>query len=63
MTKEVINLLNACLPEADDVKTFYASAEQQVKEDSKKLAASDPIECIFSCDACPDFNCVYNLTN
>jgi hypothetical protein len=63
MTKEVIDLLNACLPEADDVEVFYASAVQQAEEDLKKLAESDPIECMFNCDACPDFNCICNLAN
>ena len=37
MTKEAIDLLNACLPEAEDIEAFYASVEQQAEEDLKSL--------------------------
>jgi hypothetical protein len=63
MTKEAIKLLDACLPKADNIDAFLASAEEQTEDDLKNMAKADPIECIFSCDACPDFNCVCNLAN
>lgn len=63
MDKEAIKLLDACLPKADNIDAFLASAEEQTKDDLKSLAKADPIGCIFSCNACPDFNCVCNLAN
>lgn len=63
MTKEAIKLLYACLPKADNIDAFLASVEEQTKDDLKSLVKADPIECMFSCNACPDFNCVCNLSN
>ena len=45
MAKEVIDLLN--LP-ADIAEEGLATE-------------TDHAECIFSCECCPDFNCIFNL--
>ena len=63
MDKETFKLLNACLPEVDDTEAFYASVEKQIEGDLQNLTESDPIECIYDCRSCPDFNCVCNLAN
>ena len=63
MEKETYKVLNALLPKSDNVDAFLASAEEQTKDDTKNMAKTDPIGCIFSCTACPDFNCAFNMGN